>query len=100
VALTPLPHSLDLIGAAEVIGVLRFGQPTSLTGALAGLPTRLLLTELLVMAITSIGKEDLSAAQAFHRGARKSTTRSRLARSTRPLQRAMTPRRTSIRKKE
>ena len=59
-----------------------------------GLPTGLLLTELLLMAITSISKEDLSAAQAFHRSARKSTTRSS------PLQRAMTPGRTSIRKKE
>ncbi len=25
VALTPLPHSLDLIGAAKMIGVLQFG---------------------------------------------------------------------------
>jgi hypothetical protein len=75
--LTPPAHPLEVSGATEVILVLRFGQPGLLAATFAGLPTRRLGAEFLVMAITGIGNENLPAAQAFHRGARKSSTRLR-----------------------
>ena len=82
VVLTPQAHPLHRFGATEVILVLRFGQPTVLTVAFAGLPTGGLGAELLVMRIATVGGEIFSAAQAFHEGARKSTPRPHSARST------------------
>jgi hypothetical protein len=73
-SLTPLAHPLGVSGATEVILVLGFCEPSLLAASFAGLPTTLLLAEFLVMAITGIGNENLPAAQAFHRGARKSST--------------------------
>ena len=58
-----------------MILVLGFCEPSLLAASFAGLPTALLLAEFLVMAITGIGSENFPAAQAFHRGARKSSTR-------------------------
>ena len=99
-ALSPLPHPLHFIRAAEVTGVLRFGQPASLTGSFAGFPTAHLGAELLVMRIATVRSEDLSAAQAFHRDARKSMTGCYPARSTCQAQCPLGAGRTSIWKKE
>jgi len=51
----PLPHPLHVVGAAEVILVIGFAQPTLLPGALAGLLARRLGTILLATAIPVIG---------------------------------------------
>jgi hypothetical protein len=98
--LTPLAHPLGVSGATEVILVLGFCEPSLLAASFAGLPTTLLLAEFLVMAITRIGNENLPAAQAFHQGARKSSTRLRPPDQLVPIQFTLTGRRRFTEKKE
>lgn len=98
--LTALAHPLGVSGATEVILVLGFCQPSLLAASFAGLPTTLLLAEFLVMAITRIGNENLPAAQAFHQGARKSSTRLRPPDQLVPIQFTPTGRRRFTEKKE
>src|SRR6266487_1375202 len=98
--LTPLAHPLGVRGATEVILVLGSCEPSLWAASFAGLPTPLLLAEFLVMAITGIGNENLPAAQAFHRGARKSSTRLRPPDQLVPIQFTLTGRRRFTEKKE
>lgn len=75
--LTPPAHPLGVTRATEGILVLLFGQPNQLAASFATLPTSVLPAEFLVMTITGIGNENLPAALAFQRDARKSSTRPR-----------------------
>jgi len=61
----PLLDALHIFGVAEVIPVLRLGQPTRLTAALAGGLTLRGRTKLLPTAIAVIGNKELCAMQTF-----------------------------------
>jgi len=61
VSFAPLAHPLHIFGAAEVVLVLRFAQPTPLTLGLAGFATLRLGTKLLVPAVADVGHEQLFA---------------------------------------
>ena len=65
--LAPLLHALDIGGAAELLSVLRFTQPASLTFGFAGLAAVGLGTKLLMMPIPAMGQEQLFAMQALTR---------------------------------
>jgi len=63
--LAPLPHSLGVLGAAEVITVGGLAQPPALAGTLAGLAALRLGTVNLVMSFPVIGKKELLATTAL-----------------------------------
>jgi len=57
----PLPHPFDVGGAAEVLAVVGFTQPTTLTGRFAGLAAEGLRTVVLASNIARVRiKEDLT----------------------------------------
>lgn len=62
---TPFADAGDVFGAAEIGLVLGLGDPPTLTGALAGLATGRLGTELLMPEVPSLGKKRLIATEAF-----------------------------------
>jgi hypothetical protein len=66
--LAPEFHPQDLVGTAKVVAVAGLAQPASLTGGLAGLPTRGLGTVVLAGLVTRIGEEKLGATAAFASG--------------------------------
>ena len=61
----PLLHSLDVVGAAEVIPVLRLAQPTRLAGAFANGLALGAGTIFLAPAIAVVRNEELHAMQTF-----------------------------------
>jgi hypothetical protein len=61
----PALHARDLLGAAEIVAVLGFGQPPALTGSLARLTARGFGAIPLVPHIAHIGLEPRSAIQAL-----------------------------------
>jgi hypothetical protein len=63
--LSPIAHALDVRGAAEVIPVLGFAQPETLTLGLAGLAAFGLGTEPLMPTVASVSHEQLPAMQTF-----------------------------------
>jgi hypothetical protein len=62
---TPGAHPLHIRRAPEVVAVLRFAQPTALTGRLAGTPTLRLGAVVLMAQIARIGKKKLLAVPAL-----------------------------------
>jgi hypothetical protein len=65
--LPPFLHPIDVLRSAEVIFVIRFGEPAALTRRFARLATGSLRTVSLVPEVSRIGPEHLSAAQALPR---------------------------------
>jgi hypothetical protein len=53
----PEAHPLDVLGTAEVITVVGFGEPSALALGLAGAPTRRLRAEALASDIARVGTE-------------------------------------------
>ena len=53
----PGAYPLDVLGAAEVVTVVGFGEPSALALGLAGAPTRRLRAEALVPEIAWLGTE-------------------------------------------
>ena len=63
--LSPIAHALDVLGTAEVIPVLGFAQPETLTLGLAGLAAFGLGAEALMPTVASVSHEQLPAMQTF-----------------------------------
>jgi hypothetical protein len=63
--LAPVPHSLHVLRAAEVIAVGRLAQPTLLAGLLAGLAALRLGTVTLTILIAKIGEKEIVATVAL-----------------------------------
>ena len=63
--LAPVPHSLHVLRAAEVIAVGRLAQPTLLAGLLAGVAAIGLATVMLAALIAVIREKELAATSAL-----------------------------------
>lgn len=62
---TPIADAGDVLGAAEIGLVLGLGQPSTLTGTLAGLTAGRLGTELLMPLVPSLRQKLLIATEAL-----------------------------------
>jgi len=65
VLLSPLPHPVDIGGAAEDVSVLGLAQPLALALGFARLAAFGFGTELLVPPVVAVGHEQLFAVQAL-----------------------------------